>query len=118
MTIFVKITDGFGNQMFQYAFACFLHKKYGEEVKLDASAFPYNSYRDLGLDNFTLLCPFATVEELPASPYLTWRNKLLKFFRPKLSKFRYYQLFSLFEYQIDRLMISRFIPTFIKQREI
>jgi hypothetical protein len=47
MTIIVKISDGFGNQMFQYAFACFLQEKYGEEVKLDISGFANNDYRSL-----------------------------------------------------------------------
>lgn len=36
----IRITDGLGNQMFQYAFAMALQKMTGEEVYLDRSWFP------------------------------------------------------------------------------
>jgi len=47
----VKISSGFGNQLFQYAFALYLKKEGYENVCLDNSAFKYfTSNRTCGID--------------------------------------------------------------------
>lgn len=47
----VKISSGFGNQLFQYAFALFLKKEGYKDVCLDKSAFKYfTSKRTCGID--------------------------------------------------------------------
>ncbi|MCX6308292.1 MAG: alpha-1,2-fucosyltransferase, partial [Bacteroidia bacterium] len=47
----VKISSGFGNQLFQYAFALYLKKEGCQDVRLDTSAFKYyTSTRACGID--------------------------------------------------------------------
>lgn len=81
----VKISDGLGNQMFQYAFARKLEMVTGKKVKLDirfinnedstkrkeASCLSKkNSYRKYGLDNFKILLEEAEERDLKKWEYL------------------------------------------------
>ncbi len=63
----VKVKAGFGNQMFQYAFAKTVEKVTGEEVKLDLSAYEKPN-GDMGrkplILNFNLSLPIASREEI------------------------------------------------------
>ncbi len=51
---YVKIADGLGNQMFEYAWVRALQKKYGGTIVLDHHAFKSNKLRSLSLQNFNL----------------------------------------------------------------
>jgi len=58
----VKIADGLGNQMFEYAWARALQKAYGGKIVLDPHAFKRNKIRSLSLQHFNLnekvkICP-------------------------------------------------------------
>lgn len=52
--IFLKLTDGLGNQMFQFAFALALKKNNNERIYLDVSKLGKFHVRSYGLDNFVL----------------------------------------------------------------
>lgn len=57
----VKISSGFGNQLFQYAFALYLKKEGYEDVCLDKSAFKYfTAKRTCGID---LISELPTVQD-------------------------------------------------------
>ncbi|MDE6138355.1 MAG: alpha-1,2-fucosyltransferase [Candidatus Gastranaerophilales bacterium] len=48
------ITDGLGNQLFQYAFAYALSKRYGQALYIDNTYFQYNNFRKYELDKFNI----------------------------------------------------------------
>lgn len=52
--IFLKLTDGLGNQMFQFAFALTLKKNNNERIYLDISKLGKFHVRSYGLDSFSL----------------------------------------------------------------
>lgn len=52
--IFLKLTDGLGNQMFQLAFALALKKESNERIFLDISKLGKSHVRSYGLDKFIL----------------------------------------------------------------
>lgn len=52
--IFLKLTDGLGNQMFQYAFARYLQQVYGEKIYLDVTKLGKRHVRSYGLHHFVL----------------------------------------------------------------
>lgn len=53
-TVIVKISDGLGNQMFQYAFGLSLEKKCNAKVYFDTSFFDEDKKRNYELGNFRL----------------------------------------------------------------
>lgn len=63
--IIVKIFQGPGNQMFQYAYGLAAAKRVGSELKLDLSWFEKNSgHRSYILDRFNIQTPIASNEEV------------------------------------------------------
>ncbi len=52
--IFLKLTDGLGNQMFQYAYARYLQQVYGERIYLDITKLGKGHVRSYGLHHFVL----------------------------------------------------------------
>ena len=63
--IIVKLFQGFGNQMFQYAFARSLSLRYGKEVKFDLSWYTENSkHRAFVLDRLKVQYECATEKEI------------------------------------------------------
>ena len=52
--IFLKLTDGLGNQMFQYAYARYLQSIYGGKIFLDNTKLGSKHVRNFELDNFRL----------------------------------------------------------------
>lgn len=63
--IIVKIFQGPGNQMFQYAYGLAAAKRVGTELKLDVSWYEKNSgHRSYILDRFNIQTPIATKEEI------------------------------------------------------
>jgi len=52
--IITYITDGVGNQLFQYAFGYALSKKYGQDFYIDNQYFYYNKTRKYELDKFNI----------------------------------------------------------------
>ena len=52
--IFLKLTDGLGNQMFQYAFARYVQSVYGGKIYLDITKLGKRHVRSYGLDIFEL----------------------------------------------------------------
>lgn len=52
--IFLKLTDGLGNQMFQYAFARYVQTVYGGKIYLDITKLGKRHVRSYGLDIFEL----------------------------------------------------------------
>lgn len=85
MSNIVKITDGLGNQMFQYAFACQLQKKTGCKSYLDISDInnhhmsvntnlydmKKNGNRNYGLDKFRIKLPVANDRMLGLWKYIS-----------------------------------------------
>ena len=63
-SIIVKITNGLGNQMFQYAVGRCLSLRNTDELRLDISAYEYYKLRDYSLDNFNLNIKIASNEEI------------------------------------------------------
>jgi hypothetical protein len=81
----VKIFQGPGNQMFQYAYALAASKRIGTELKLDLSWYEENStHRPYILDRFNISAAFATKEEVEyiksknAPDFLRYRWNLLR----------------------------------------
>jgi hypothetical protein len=81
----VKIFQGPGNQMFQYAYALAASKRIGTELKLDLSWYEENStHRPYILDRFNISAAFATKEEVEyiksknAPDFLSYRWNLLR----------------------------------------
>lgn len=70
--IIVKIFQGPGNQMFQYAYGLATAKRIGAQLKLDLSWFETNSaHRSYILDRFDIRTPVATNDEIE---YIRTRN--------------------------------------------
>lgn len=91
---FVRLQGGLGNQMFQYAFAYFLHKK-GNRVKIDTSLFDYYNLHTLNIFNFKILLNAAKWNEVKKfylfnSCYLSYKIKIfsLKTFKFLINFFR------------------------------
>ncbi|MDB4655626.1 alpha-1,2-fucosyltransferase [Flavobacteriales bacterium] len=83
--IIVKIFQGPGNQMFQYAYGLAASKRLGVELKIDASWYNENSaHRAFILDRFELKASVATPEEvayvktLDGKNFLEYRFNLLR----------------------------------------
>jgi hypothetical protein len=63
--VIIKIFQGPGNQMFQYAYGLAVAKRIGAELKLDLSWFESNSdHRSYVLDRFNIETPIASAEEI------------------------------------------------------
>lgn len=83
--IIVKIFQGPGNQMFQYAYGLAAAKRVGTELKLDLSWFEKNSgHRAYILDRFKIQTPIASNEEIEyirsknGKNFLEYRYNLLR----------------------------------------
>lgn len=113
MVVYVKISDGLWNQLFQYAFALELQKRFWEKVVLDISSYEHNSYRNLEISHFNLECWFSTMSGTFVSHYLWRRNILLRFFNriPKLK----FLVFLFFEYVLHPFIFSKTFPSFWRQ---
>ena len=75
--IIVKIFQGPGNQMFQYAFGLAASKRLGVELKIDTSWYNENStHRAFILDRFQLKASVATPQEVAYVKTLDGRNFL------------------------------------------
>ena len=92
--LIVKIFQGPGNQLFQYAFALAAAKRIGAELKLDLSWFNANSdHRSYILDRFGIQTPVASAEEIQYVKTCNGRN--------------------FFEYRLN-LIRNRFAPRHLK----
>lgn len=83
--IIMKIIQGPGNQMFQYAYALAASKRIGTEFKLDLDWYNHHSdHRPYILDRFNISAPEATQEEIEyiktknASNFIGYRWNLLR----------------------------------------
>ena len=75
--IIVKIFQGPGNQMFQYAYGLATADRLGIELKLDTSWYEINSdHRSYILDRFNIKTPIATQEEIEYIRTLNGKNYL------------------------------------------
>jgi hypothetical protein len=73
--IIVKIFQGPGNQMFQYAYGLALSKRLGVELKLDTSWYESNSdHRSYILNRFNVETEIATTEEVEYIRTLNGKN--------------------------------------------
>lgn len=71
--LFVRITDGLGNQMFQYAMARALEIRWQEEAVLNISHYQNHQFRHFQLDRLNIK-PLRMVDKLPV-PY-SWHPKI------------------------------------------
>ena len=83
--IIVKIFQGPGNQMFQYAYGLAASKRIGTDLKLDLSWFDSNSHhRSFILDRFNIDAPIATPDEIQyvkscnGKNFVSYRYNLLR----------------------------------------
>lgn len=83
--LIVKIFQGPGNQLFQYAYGLAAAKRIGAELKLDTTWFKDNSsHRAYILDRFGITTPIATQEEIDwvktcnGKNFLEYRYNLLR----------------------------------------
>lgn len=76
----VKVTDGLGNQMFQYAYGRSLALKNDVPLKLDLRFYDYDNYRKFHLDVFNVKYEVATNDELEkiANPWGTRKKRIRK----------------------------------------
>lgn len=83
--LIVKIFQGPGNQLFQYAYGLAASKRIGAQLKLDLSWFDTNSHhRSYILDRFNVNTPVATQEEIEYMKTCNGRN----FFEYRLNLLR------------------------------
>jgi len=68
--IAVKISDGLGNQMFQYAFGKSVSAAHQQTVKFETSYFQKTDFRQLGVENFNVELPKLTLQEHLTYNYL------------------------------------------------
>lgn len=79
--IVVRLSDGLGNQMFQYAFGRALALRRGVPLRLDLSAYQRERKRTYGLDRFLTDEAFVSEEEVmrvvthPLDPAKPWWNQ-------------------------------------------
>lgn len=115
-TIILKLNGGLGNQMFQYAFAYVLYKKYGVDILFDFSAFEEleksttATTRNFELGAFNIVYRMATEEELnqveppkkmsKVQKFL-WNSFKLEKFRPKSNAFLQTK-----PYQFDKSLLT------------
>ncbi len=83
--LIMRIIQGPGNQLFQYAYALATSKRIGTDFKLDLEWYEHNSdHRPYVLDRFNISAPVATKEEIDyirtknASNFLSYRWNLLR----------------------------------------
>ncbi len=99
--IYVRITEGLGNQFYKYAFAYSLAKRYGRELIIDTAGYKFDP-REFQLDRF---CVTANVVRL-AAPF---RND--KFSKAAARAFRRLQIGTCYQYiEEDSSTYYRFIP--------
>lgn len=91
--IIVKIFQGLGNQLFQYALARSLEERHGVKVKLDVTWYKYySSHRSFGLDRFNTVYNIASNDEIYNIRNGIYDNRFLNFlFRQNLKHKPYYK---------------------------
>jgi hypothetical protein len=124
----VKITDGLGNQMFQYAFARSLQIHSGKPVYLDNRYINHedgiiqnedvkrnklNSIREYKLDKFKITLPIAETGMLKHWDYL-WNEKILKWDKYNLLTNRGLWCWRFVNEQYTQVNIRPFLPTYYK----
>jgi hypothetical protein len=84
--ITVKLSDGLGNQMFQYAFGKAISAKRQQTVKFETSYFQKTDFRQLGLEKFNVELPnLTTLEHLRYNYFYQY----IKFLTRKSSLFNF-----------------------------
>lgn len=83
--IIVHLSEGLGNQMFQYATARCLAEKHSTPVKLDISSFETNKRRKYGLHCFQIQEHLATQDEV-ATLLKQPKNRIDKLFKKAVNK--------------------------------
>lgn len=76
--IYIRITGGLGNQLFEYAAARYLQlKQHDDELVLDLSEYNHNNLRKFSLDNFQI-APFKKQDINRLRPYIkNWHVTIL-----------------------------------------
>lgn len=102
--IIIKIFQGLGNQLFQYALSRSLQMRHGVPVKLDLTWYDeYSNHRTFGLDKFNTKFEIATYEEATQVKNGIYPNKLLQLLNNKLLLFKKYYQQPYFKEDLSRL---------------
>ena len=104
--IIIRLKDGMGNQLFQYAFGLNLAKKLGVDLKLDLSSLLDRSkgdfvYRDYDLSIFNIEADFLTSPRLLKNLYRFKSSTITKLVRNKINKGRHFIKETDFHYQAN-----------------
>jgi hypothetical protein len=89
--IIIKVFQGLGNQLFQYALVRSLEELHGKTIKLDTTWYGKNSnHRPFGLDKFQTKYLEATNEEIYNVKNGVFRNRIINFIFNQSLKFKKY----------------------------
>jgi hypothetical protein len=108
--LIIKIFQGLGNQLFQYALGRSLEERFGVKVKYDLSWFKENSqHRQFGLDRFNTKIEIANDEEVYNVKNGIYPNRIRNYIFQKELKFNPYYKQPYFKEDL-----SKFEPNILK----
>ena len=81
--IYLRLVNGLGNQLFQYAFARYLQEQYKEVMWINIEAYQEDAQRDYSLAHFKLNPNVYVQKGMPAQITYRYMNHIVKAYRKK-----------------------------------